>query len=90
MNEQDPARHHMQPPIPTHPPDPAEKGDEEKIVGAKPDQADDPTLHSIGLSAGQAMDPGVGGPGLGQPPQESNAAGTRDEQTRVDDAAGRA
>lgn len=90
MNEQDPARHHMQPPIPTHPPDPAEKGDEEKIVGAKPDAADDSTLHSVGLSAGQAIDPAVGGPGLGQAPQESNAAGTRNEQTRAKDDLGHA
>lgn len=83
MNEQDPARREMQPPIPTHPPDPAANGDEEKIVGAPKDEQDS-TLHSVGLAPGAPLDPGVGGPGLGQAPSDQDAAGQRVRDTRND------
>jgi hypothetical protein len=70
MNEQDPARRHMQPPIPTHPPDPAAAGEADKVAGDTTPQ--DPTLHSEGLAGGKPLD-NVGGPGLGQPPQGKGA-----------------
>lgn len=90
LNPQDPKRRDMQPPIPTHPPDPAERGDEEKVAGAaKPDNPNESTLHSVGLSPGEAVDPGVGGPGLGVAPQEGHPAGERDQQTRAGDDRGR-
>ena len=90
MDEQDPKRREMQPPIPTHPPDPAARGDEEKVVGsAKPQSPNESKLHSVGLAPGEAIDAGVGGPGLGEAPQEGNAAGVRDQETRVDDNRGR-
>jgi hypothetical protein len=90
MDEQDPKRREMQAPIPTHPPDPAERGDEEKVVGsAKPASPNESTLHSVGLAPGAAIDAGVGGPGLGQAPQDDNAAGVRDQQTRTDADRGR-
>lgn len=89
MDEQDPKRREMQTPIPTHPPDPAERGDEEKVAGAKPGNPNASTLHSVGLAPGEPVDPGVGGPGLGQAPQDGNAAGVRNQQTRSDDSAGK-
>lgn len=90
MDEQDPKRREMQPPIPTHPPDPAARGDEEKVVGsAKPESPNESKLHSVGLSPGEPIDAGVGGPGLGEAPQEGNAAGVRDQETRADADRGR-
>ncbi|MFP5390780.1 MAG: hypothetical protein ACLGI6_04425 [Gammaproteobacteria bacterium] len=86
MNEQDPARHNMQPPLPTHPPDPNAAGDADKIVpDAKPGTPNDSKLHSVGLAPGQPVD-NVGGPGLGDAPAASGHPATeRDQATRADD-----
>lgn len=59
------------PTIPTHPPDPAERGDEDKVVG-KPGAVhdadyNDPPPEGAGKSTGQPLD-NVGGAGLGKPP----------------------
>lgn len=60
-----------QPPIPTHPADPAAKGDADKVVGEPALQTPDynaPPSEGAIKSTGPAADPGVGG-ALGQPPQ---------------------
>ena len=66
-----------QPPIPTHPADPAAKGDADKVVGEEvlqtPDYNAPPSEGAI-KSTGPAIDPGVGG-ALGQPPPAARDAG---------------
>jgi len=65
-------------PIPTHPADPAARGEADKVVGEAALQTPDynaPPPEGAVKSAGEAVDPGVGG-ALGQPPQ---AARTGDE-----------
>jgi hypothetical protein len=64
--------------IPTHPADPAAKGQADKVVGEQSPQTPDynaPPPEGAIKSTGPAADPGVGG-ALGQPPQ---AARTGDE-----------
>ena len=65
-----------QPPIPTHPADPAARGDADKVVGEEelttPDYNAPPSEGSI-KSTGAAADPGVGG-ALGQPPPAARDA----------------
>ncbi len=62
-----------QPPIPTHPADPAAKGDEDKVVG-KPGAVrggdyNDPPPEGAEKSTGKPLD-NVGGAGLGKRPGE--------------------
>ncbi|RJG15546.1 hypothetical protein [Massilia cavernae] len=86
MDEQDPKRKNMQPPIPSHLPDQAPKEDEEKIAGT--DQVpghgphDKPLAGSPGLASGPKMD-NVGGAGLGKAPGDGDST-TRDRDTKVD------
>ncbi len=65
-----------QPPIPTHPANPAAKGDAGKVVGEQvlqtPDYNAPPSEGAI-KSTGPAADPGVGG-ALGQPPPPARDA----------------
>ena len=69
-----------QPPIPTHPPDPAARGDADKVVGEEvlqtPDYNAPPSEGSI-KSTGPAMDPGVGG-AMGEPPPPAREASDGD------------
>lgn len=65
-----------QPPIPTHPADPAAKGQADKVVGEQSLQTPDynaPPSEGAIKSTGPAADPGVGG-ALGQPPVAARAA----------------
>jgi len=75
--------------IPSHPADPAAKGDAGKVVAQEvlqtPDYNAPPSEGAI-KSTGPAADPGVGG-ALGQPPPAARAAGSADE-TSADNAAG--
>lgn len=74
-----------QTPIPTHPADPAAKGDADKVVGEQSLQTPDynaPPSEGAIKSTGPAADPGVGG-ALGQPPiaardADAVAGGTND------------
>jgi len=62
--------------IPTHPADPAARGEADKVVGdAVPHSRDynDPPPEGASKSTGEAADPGVGG-ALGQPPQPARDA----------------
>ena len=60
-----------QPPIPTHPADPAVKGDQEKVVGkagaVRDGDYNDPPPPGAEKSTGAPLD-NVGGAGLGKPP----------------------
>ena len=61
----------QQPPIPTHPADPAANGDAGKVVGEPALQTPDynaPPSPGAVKSTGPAADPGVGG-SLGEPPR---------------------
>ncbi|MFL6707646.1 MAG: hypothetical protein ACJ8HI_05505 [Massilia sp.] len=76
MSTQNEQRDLQQAPIPTHPPDPAARGEADKVVGeASPHFKDynDPPPDGGGKSTGQAMDAGVGG-ALGEPPAEARDA----------------
>ncbi|HEX8611775.1 MAG TPA: hypothetical protein VF800_10865 [Telluria sp.] len=89
MDEQDPKRHDMQPPIPTHPPDPAAAGDADKIVGpAGSVRSGAAAPGGTGIGSGPAID-NVGGAGLGAAPGETSGAhtpaGQRDQDTRAED-----
>lgn len=58
-------------PIPTHPADPAQRGEGDKVVGEPALQTPDynaPPPPGAVKSTGPAVDPGVGG-ALGQPPR---------------------
>ncbi len=62
-----------QAPIPTHPADPAQRGEEDKVVGEPALQTPDynaPPPPGAVKSTGQPNDPGVGG-ALGQPPRHA-------------------
>lgn len=87
MNEQDPNRRKMQPPIPGHLSDTAKPGDEDKIAGDDPVPGLDPgeaPAGSPGLASGHAIDEGVGGAGLGKAPGKDDT-GTRNKDTRAED-----
>lgn len=89
LDPQDPARDHIQPPIPTHPPDPLAAGDADKIVAppAPAQAADAPAPVSTGIGSGPVYD-AVGGAGLGTAPGEGGderPATTRDRDTRAVD-----
>ena len=87
LDPQDPARRDMQPPIPTHPPDPSAAGDADKIVDTQPDTRDPdaPAPVNTGIGSGPVYD-AVGGAGLGMAPGEADderPATTRDRDTRA-------
>ncbi|MDQ1924329.1 hypothetical protein [Massilia pseudoviolaceinigra] len=89
MDEQDPKRRDMQPPIPTHPPDPAAAGDADKVAGPAGAVRSGPAAPGgTGLGSGPAID-NAGGAGLGTAPGETSGAhtpaGQRDQDTRADD-----
>ncbi|HEY0061720.1 MAG TPA: hypothetical protein VGC21_06345 [Telluria sp.] len=89
IDPQDPERRAIQPPIPTHPPDPLARGDADKIVGPDKPARDpnDPPAVSTAVGSGPVMDP-VGGAGLGEAPAGDSAetpATTRDRDVRADD-----
>jgi hypothetical protein len=70
-NNQDADGRLRQNPIPTHPADPARRGEDDKVVGEAAPQTPDynaPPPPGAVKSTGQAADPGVGG-ALGQPPK---------------------
>lgn len=84
FDPQDPQRRDIQPPIPTHPPDPVAAGDADKIVGpAKPDGDPNDAPHvNTAISSGAPIDQ-VGGAGLGKAPDDTggeapNTARARD------------
>jgi hypothetical protein len=86
----DPHRRELQPPIPTHPPDPCAAGEPYKVV-PPPDTPEydpnDPRFVNAGLGSGPPIDQ-VGGPGLGKPPgdcSEEKPATKRDRDTRAVD-----
>lgn len=60
-----------QPPIPTHPADPAANGDQDKVVGkagaVRDGDYNDPPHEGAVKSTGKPLD-NVGGAGLGKPP----------------------
>ena len=71
MTSKEEARRAQQPPIPTHPADPAANGDVGKMVGEPALQTPDynaPPPPGVIKSTGPAIDPGVGGD-LGEPPK---------------------
>ena len=91
LDPQDPHRRDLQPPIPTHPPDPIAAGDADKVVGPdKPDRdPNDPPHVNTAISSGPVYDE-VGGAGLGKAPGEGDEAGerpatARDRDTRAVD-----
>jgi hypothetical protein len=86
LDPQDPHRKEIQPPIPTHPPDPAAAGDADKVVGpATPERdPDSPPLQNTGIGSGPSIDEEVGGAGLGKVPGDGDAA-ARDRDTRAED-----
>ncbi|MBC7684681.1 MAG: hypothetical protein H7176_05570 [Bdellovibrionales bacterium] len=63
LDPQDPARHHMQPPTPSHPPDTIAAGDADKVAGPdKSGQERNAARHlSTAMSSGPSMDQ-VAGP----------------------------
>jgi hypothetical protein len=75
--------------LPTHPPDPALAGDEEKIVNdggaVRSKDYNDPPPKDGAKSTGAPLDEEAGGPVLGQAPSADNAAGRRDADVRADD-----
>lgn len=87
----DPKRREIQPPIPTRPPDPLAKGEVDKVVGPDkpPGDLTDPPHVYTGAAPGPSIDQ-VGGPELGEPPENGDAgAGTpaakRDREIRAED-----
>ncbi len=60
-----------QPSIPTHPADPSEKGEQDKVVGkagaVRDGDYNDPPPDGAAKSTGKPLD-NVGGAGLGKPP----------------------
>jgi hypothetical protein len=86
LGPQDPQRRDIQPPIPTHPPDPMAAGDADKVVGPDKPQHDpnDPSLVSTGIGSGPVYDQ-VGGAGLGSAPGESDDADASPNTARAND-----
>jgi hypothetical protein len=85
----DPHRRELQPPIPTHPPDPLAKGEVDKVVPPPGHEYDpnDPERINTGIGAGAPVDQ-VGGPHLGEPPvagSTESPATIRDRETRAVD-----
>jgi hypothetical protein len=76
-NNQDADGRLRQNPIPTHPADPAQRGEDDKVVGEPALQTPDynaPPPQGAVKSTGPAADAGVGG-ALGQPPQAARSEG---------------
>jgi hypothetical protein len=91
LDPQDPHRRELQPPIPTHPPDPAAAGEADKVVAPEeqPDDPNAPPLVSTGIGSGPSIDQ-VGGAGLGKTPaggddDHEKPATTRDRDIRAED-----
>jgi hypothetical protein len=88
LDPQDPHRRELQPPIPTHPPDPLAAGEADKVVPKKPDRDPyEPPHEYSAISSGPPIDQ-VGGPGLGKAPGDvgkETPATTRDRDTRAVD-----
>jgi len=86
MHPEDLRRKELERTLPTRPPDPAARGEEDKVVpdhgGAQMNDYNDPPPAGASKSTGEGLDD-VGGPGLGQAPGEQGAAGTRDRDTRA-------
>lgn len=87
MHPEDLRRKQLERTLPTHPPDPAARGEEDKVVpdegGAQVNDYNSPPPEGASKSMGDGLDD-VGGPGLGLGPDEQGAAGTRDRDTRTD------
>jgi hypothetical protein len=86
-DSQNPERQGMQPPIPTHPADPAAAGDADKIVGGSPASrgSSDTPVAGTGMSSGASLDH-AGGAGLGQPPGGSDIKGVSPNTARSQDS----
>lgn len=86
LDPQDSARRDMQPPIPTHPPDPLAAGEAGKVVRPnQPPQEQNPPPHgSTGAGSKPALDP-VGGAGLGMALGEALVAGEKPATARERD-----
>jgi hypothetical protein len=90
LDPQAPGRREMQPPIHTHPPDAMDAAAAEKVAGpGQPEGDPDAPRHvSTAVGSGPAMDPQVGGAGLGMPPADASdeaPANTRDRDIRAED-----
>ena len=90
MHTEDLKRKQVGPGIPTHPPDPAAKGEEDKVVSdeqvVRGNDYNRPPPEGATKSTGSAIDEGVGGAGLGVPPDaKGGAAAERDRDTRATD-----
>ncbi|MDB5948685.1 MAG: hypothetical protein JWR65_540 [Massilia sp.] len=90
LDPQAPGRREMQPPIHTHPSDVMDAAAAEKVAGpAQPEGDPDAPPHvNTGVGSGPAMDPQVGGAGLGMPPAgagQETPATTRDRDIRATD-----
>lgn len=89
LDPQDRQRREMQPPIPTHPPDPLAAGDADKVAGPDKPGADRNAAPHVNaaIGSGPSID-NVGGAWLGKAPGESgdeHAATTRARDTRAID-----
>ena len=78
LDPQDPSRRAMQPPIPTHPSDPLEAGEADKVVGpdTPPQDPNAPPHVNTGIGSGPVYDE-VGGAGLGMAPGQTDAEGEK-------------
>lgn len=75
--------------IPTHPPDPAARGEQGKVVPdgrvTRVNDYNAPPPEGASKSTGAPLDD-VGGPGLGLPPEtQGGAAARRDQETKARD-----
>ena len=89
LDPQDPGRDHIQPPIPTHPPDPLASGEADKVVAPpKPEQDPKTPPHvNTAIGSGPVYDQ-VGGAGLGKAPDDNGGESpstTRDRDTHAVD-----
>lgn len=76
--------------IPTHPPDPAARGEEDKVVAdeqvVRGNDYNSPPPEGASKSTGAPIDEGVGGAGLGTAPDEQGGANAkRERDTRASD-----
>jgi hypothetical protein len=90
LDPQAPGRREMQPPIHTHPPDAMDAAAAEKVAGPGQPEGDPdaPRQVSTAVGSGPALDPQVGGAGLGRPPADASEeapANTRDRDIRAVD-----